>query len=163
MKRTHIIAALIAVLIVGMFAPDLMAQTDGFTTRDTFEQVDNPGPFFFFGPRLYTDATFYVQGGFKTDNFDATVAIGFNDSVRIGAHGYFLEGEGISAAVFAGVELHIDNSGPVMTMNPAFSIGVAINEGPMLFIIDALLGPAVQGDPVTAVVAMSLNFGWSLE
>jgi len=119
------------------------------------------GPLLFFGGRLHTDASFYVQGGVQFGAIDATVGIGWNDSAWVGVHGHFLDVAGeLSASVFSGVEFHIDNSGEVMHFAPAFAIGVAIDEGPMLFILDALIVPSASGEPVTAVVALSFNFGW---
>jgi len=148
MKRFGAILALVAVLSVVGLAQDMDSQTEA-------------GPLLFFGGRLHTDAAFYVQGGVQFGAFDATVGIGWNDSVWVGAHGHFLDVAGeLSASVFSGVEFHIDNSGDVMRFDPAFAVGVSIDEGPLLFILDALIVPAFDGEPVQTVVALSFNFGW---
>jgi len=148
--------ALVAVIVAALIG------ATGFLAVGQDENVPTSAPFFFFGSRLHTDASFYVQGGIKMDTFDCTVGIGFNNSVWLGAHGYFLTGGDLSASVFAGGELHVDNSGPAMVLDPAFSIGVAVNEGPILFIIDALIVPVSEGEPVNSVVALSFNFGWTV-
>jgi len=149
-----VLAAVFAIIIVSALV-SLPGNAQEATETD-------PAAFFFFGPRLHTDMAFYLQGGFKTDIMDATVGIGFNDSVWLGAHGYFLDtgGEDLDASVFAGVELHIDQSTDTMMLNPAFSIGFAVNAGPLLVILDALIVPVAEGQPVATVVALSFNFGF---
>lgn len=156
------ILAMVVLCILGACGIDATAQEVvdvPAVEASAVAEVDD-GPMVFFGARMHTDAAFYAQLGIKTDEWDATVGIGFNDSVWIGAHKYVFGGDGLAASIFAGIEMHIVDEDDGMTMDPAMVIGGAINEGPILFIVEALIVPVAEGEPVQTVFAMSVNFGW---
>lgn len=111
-----------------------------------------------YGGRLQSDMLFYGQFGVKTQTWDATIGIGWNNSVWLGGHAYFFEGGGIAA--FSGLEMHIlyPPEGTI-EFHPALPLGFAIQHEKVVFIVEALVLPALDGEPVNAILAISFLFG----
>lgn len=143
---------LVALLFSVLLSVGLKAQTVATVP------ADDPGYMLIYGGRLQSDMLFYGQFGVKAKNFDATLGIGWNNSIWIGGHTYFFSGDGIAA--FSGLELHIEYpSGGTIELHPALPLGFAVQHEKMVWIVEALILPSVAGEPVTAIFALSFLFG----
>jgi len=144
---------LAAVLLIAVIVGCAVFAEDATTTP-----ADGPAYMLIYGGRLQSDMLFYGQFGVKTDTYDATLGIGWNNSIWIGGHTYFFAGDGIAA--FSGLELHIEypESGTLL-LRPALPFGFAVQHEKMVWIVEALILPAIEGEPVTAILALSFLFG----
>jgi len=154
MTRKLLFVVLVASFLSIFGAVLAQAQTDTATDQTT----DDPGYMLIYGGRLQSDMLFYGQFGVKARNFDATIGLGWNNSIWIGGHTYFFSGEGIAA--FSGLELHIEYpTGGTIELHPALPLGFAVEHEKMVWIVEALILPSLEGTPVTAIFALSFLFG----
>jgi len=155
LKNNAVLFALAGVILLLIAAIGYVSFADDAAPATT---PDDPGYMLIYGGRLQSDMLFYGQFGVKTDTYDATLGIGWNNSIWIGGHTYFFAGDGIAA--FSGLELHIEypESGTLL-LRPALPLGFAVQHEKMVWIVEALILPAIEGEPVTAILALSFLFG----
>jgi len=109
-----------------------------------------------YGLRLQSDMLFYATIGAIAERADAGIGIGLNDSVWLGAHAYFYENEGLAA--FTGLELHITYPPrETITLKPSLPIGFAITKGRTITTVAAVITPALAGEPINSVFAVSFQ------
>jgi len=156
-KALHLQPTPIALLVLFL----LMVGVVGFIAhgQEVTPAADtDPGYMLIYGGRLQSDMLFYCQFGVKAQNFDATLGIGWNNSIWIGGHTYFFSGDGIAA--FSGLELHIQYPADgTIELHPALPFGFAVEHEKLVWIVEALILPSLSGEPVSAIFALSFLFG----
>jgi len=145
MKRKLLTLGLIFVLVALMIPTIALAEEELQTTSVIF------------GGRLQSDTLFYLQAGVFVDTWDVMASLGLNNSIWLGAHKY-INPSG-SVMVFTGVELHVEYpADSTIKFEPALPIGFAISTGEAVFVIESLILPSLEGDPVKVTFAVSFLF-----
>lgn len=110
-----------------------------------------------YGFRMESDMLFYIEAGVLMSQADLVAGIGWNNNIWLGAHKYFYsDGE---LAAFSGIELHITYpAGETIEFHPALPIGFAITSELTTFVVEALIFPALAGEPVNVKFAVSFLF-----
>ena len=122
-----------------------------------FAQEAEPDLSVVFGGRLQSDQLFYMQGGFIVDSWEGLAGLGLNNSLWLGGHKYIAATDEI--AVFSGVELHITYpKNDTVTFKPALPLGFAFNDNGAVFVVESLILPALDGEPIQALFAISFLF-----
>ena len=110
-----------------------------------------------YGFRLESDMLFYVQAGLIQQSSDLIAGIGWNNNIWLGAHKYVYSNEEFAA--FSGIELHVVYPiGETIEAHPALPLGFAITTNTTTVVVEALVFPALAGEPVNVKLALSVLF-----
>ena len=110
-----------------------------------------------YGFRMETDMLFYIEAGVLMGQADFMAGIGWNNNIWLGAHKYFYSNEELAA--FSGIELHITYpTGETIEFHPALPMGFAVTTNLTTFVAQALIFPALAGEPVNVKFAVSFLF-----
>ena len=146
MKR--VVSLLLVAMVLAFVTGTVVAQEQATT---------EPSATVVYGGRLQSDMLFYAQIGVRGENAEGMLGIGWNNSIWLGGHAYFMATEGVAA--FSGLELHIlYPSGGTIELHPALPLGFAIQHEKTAFIVEALILPAPDGEQVKSIFALSFLF-----
>lgn len=155
MKRRLILFLVAAIAFVPVFA----------LGQDAAQDAAQPNVQIVGGFRLHHDMLFYLQGGVIADGADVMIDVGMNNSVWFGAHKFLYTNDEETISAYSGLELHIlYPSGETIEFHPALPFGVAANTGMGTFLVEMLILPSQEGQPVDLGFALSFLFPiWSVE
>jgi len=146
MKRALAVLLIVALSVIAAVAPVIGQQ-----------QVDATAEKKVYGFRLESDMLFYVQVGLIHQNDDLIAGIGWNNNIWFGAHKYFHSNEEFAA--FSGIEMHIVYPvGETIEAHPALPLGFAMATNTTTIVVEAIVFPALAGEPINVKFAVSLLF-----
>ena len=129
----------------------------GFGQEIALDKETQPTSTLVFGSRLQSNMAFYLQAGVMMGSFDFMAGLGWNNSIWLGAHKYFYSTEEFAA--FSGIELHIRYpEEETIEFHPCLPIGFAVTADQATFIIQTLIYPSLEGEPITALFGISFLF-----
>jgi opacity protein-like surface antigen len=146
MKKVLVTVLLLLLLAVVAYPQDEAVQ------EQTYSNVN-----VVYGFRMQSDMTFYVEAGALLDEADIIAGIGWNNAIWLGAHKYFYSNNEFTA--FSGIELHIlyPKNG-ALELHPALPIGFGLVTGNALFIVESLIYPNFEGEPIVVKFGISFLF-----
>jgi len=161
MKKALTLILFVAFFVTAAIAPVIGQEetaTPSIPIAPTIEQEETPmQSAVVYGFRMESDMLFYIEAGFLMEKADFVAGIGWNNSIWLGAHKYFYSNEELAA--FSGIELHIAYpKNETIEFHPALPMGFAITTDLTTFVVEALIFPALVGEPVNVKFAVSFLF-----
>ena len=155
MKRALTLILFTLIFVTAAIMPAIAQEAAG-TPPIAQEETATPSVIVY-GFRMESDTLFYIEAGALMEDADFVAGIGWNNSIWLGVHKYFYSNEELAA--FSGIELHIAYPAEeTLEFHPAFPMGFAINTHLVTFVAEALIFPALTGEPVNVKFAVSFLF-----
>ena len=150
MKKALTLILLVVVFVVATIVPVIGQEETAPAVAQTKSAI-------VYGFRMQSDMLFYLEGGALMNDADFVAGLGLNDSIWLGGHKYFYSNDEFAA--FAGIELHIAYpKNQTIQFSPAVPIGFAVKTELTTVIAEALIFPALSGEPVNVKFAVSFLF-----
>lgn len=155
--KSKIIALSISLMMLFLITLPALSQESVALPQEESESSSLEDAHLIYGFRIQSNMYVYVLGGVQFDDADLMIGVGLNDSYWIGLHKYFYEGGNLGA--FAGLEAIIENPPhETLSLDPCLNLGFSVNADVGTFLVETLVIPSLEGEPVKAWIGVGLYF-----